>query len=367
MFTCPNCRQRLVRVAGPKGIMFVCPRCGGRAVGMAVIRRSAGEKTAKALWLQGMKKAAAGGKKCPVCGRWMREIPVPVDGRQLLLDLCRDCRFVWFDSREFEQLPVVPEKPTSLRALPMEAREKIAVAQVKLRSEMAKYEEPEAATVGGEPPEEPWKWIPAVFGFPVEIEVEPVQSIPWVTWGLGALLVAVYLLTFRNLEAVIQDLGFIPDQAFRLGGATWLTSFFLHGGPLHLLANTYFLLIFGDNVEDYLGRWRYLALLVLATLCGNLAHMLLDPRGDVPAVGASGGISGVIVFYALQFPRAQLAFFVRWLYWLRMPAYVALLLWIFLQFLGAAVQIQEYSEISSVAHLGGALVGVLAWIVWRNR
>jgi membrane associated rhomboid family serine protease len=75
----------------------------------------------------------------------------------------------------------------------------------------------------------------------------------------------------------------------------------------------------------------------------------------------------VIVFYALQFPRAQLAFFLRWFYWLRIPAFVALAFWLFLQFLGAAVQIEGLSEVSSLAHLGGALVGVLAWIVWRNR
>jgi len=367
MFTCPNCRQRLVRFTGPKGIVFVCPRCGGRAVGMAVVRRWAGERITKALWLRGMKKTDAGGKKCPVCNRWMREIPLPVDGRELRLDLCRDCRFVWFDSQEFEQLPVVPEKPTPEHALPLETRERLAVAQIKRRAEMAKYEEPEGRTFGGTPPEESWKWIPAVFGFPVEIEVEPVQSIPWVTWGLGAVLGLVFLLTFQNLKGVIDQWGFIPDQAYRHGGATWLTGFFLHGGWFHLLANAYFLLIFGDNVEEYLGRWRYLALLVLATFCGDLAHMLLDPRGDVPSVGASGGISGVIVFYALQFPRAQLAFFLRWFYWLRIPAFVALALWIFLQFLGAAVQIEGLSEVSSLAHLGGALVGVLAWIVWRNR
>jgi membrane associated rhomboid family serine protease len=314
-----------------------------------------------------MKKSDAGGKRCPVCGRWMREIPVPVDGRELCLDLCRDCRFVWFDPKEFDQLPVVAEKPSPQRALPLEAREKIAVARVKLRAELAKYEEPEAGTVEGEPPEESWKWIPAVLGFPVEVEVEPVQSIPWVTWGLGALLAVVFLGTFQNLEAVIAQWGFIPDHAFRHGGATWLTGFFLHGGWFHLLANTYFLLIFGDNVEEYLGRWRYLALLILATLCGDLAHMLVEPRGDVPSVGASGGISGVIVFYALQFPRAQLAFFLRWLYWLRMPAFVALALWILLQFLGAGLQIAGLSQVSSLAHLGGALAGVLAWIAWRNR
>lgn len=367
MFACPNCRQRLVRATSPKGVVFVCPNCGGRAVGLAVVRRSAGERIVKSLWLRGMKKTDAGGKRCPVCNRWMREIPVPVDHKDLRLDLCRECQFVWFDAREFEQLPAVAEQPKPLQAIPLEARERLAVAQIQHRAEMPQWEAPEGGGLGGAPPEEPWKWIPAVFGLPVESDIAPVRSIPWLTWGLAAVLALIYLVTFRNLEGVVERLGFVPDQALRLGGATWLTSFFLHGGLLHLLTNGYFLLIFGDNVEDYLGRWRYLALLFFATICGDLAHVLLEPRGDLPSIGASGGISGVIVFYALQFPRAQLAFFVRWFYWLRVPAFVALALWILLQFLGAAVQIEGLSEVSSLAHLGGALAGLVAWIAWRNR
>lgn len=311
-----------------------------------------------------MKKATVGQKRCPVCSRWMQEIPLPVDHQEMRLDLCRQCQFVWFDPHEFEQLPA-SEGPGPPDGLPLEAREKIALAEIRHRAEMAKWERAGGEGSGG-PPEEPWKWVPAAFGWPIEVEVEPVQSIPWLTWGLSAVLVVVYLLTFQNLEGVVQSLGFVPDEAFRLGGATWLTSFFLHAGLLHLISNVYFLLIFGGNVEDHLGRWRFLGLLGLATLCGHLGHLLLEPRRELPAIGASGGISGVIAFYALQFPQARLALLVRWVYWLQMPAYVAFALWIAVQCLVAAMQVEGLSEVSGLAHLGGVLAGVAAWIAWRN-
>src|SRR5207249_4486791 len=116
------------------------------------------------------------------------------------------------------------------------------------------------------------------------------------------------------------------------------TSFFLHGGWVHLLGNLYFLLIFGDNVEDYLGRWRYLLLILLAMIVGDALHVLMDPRSAVPVIGASGGIAGIITFYALKFPRVRLGFLFRF-WWFHMPAYFALIMWVLLQFVGAWLQL----------------------------
>ena len=274
---------------------------------------------------------------------------------------------MWFDAREFKQLPVVAEKPKPLQAAPLEAREANG-RRPDRHAEMAQWEAPEGRGLGGAPPEEPWKWIPVVFGLPVESDVEPVRSIPWLTWGLVVVLALVYLVTFRNLKGVVEQLGFVSGSGVPSRRArTWLTSFFLHAGLLHLLTNGYFLLIFGDNVEDYLGRWRYLALLVLRDDLRRLATCSWSLRGELPSIGASGGISGVIVFYALKFPRVRLAFPWCWFYWVRTPALRRPLLWYLLQFLGAAVQVSGQSNVSSLAHSCGALVGLAAWIVWRNR
>ena len=86
----------------------------------------------------------------------------------------------------------------------------------------------------------------------------------------------------------------------------------------------YFLLAFGHAVENFLRPLRYLALIALAAFIGDLAHIALDPRSQTPCIGASGGIAGVITFYAPNFPRMRLAFLMRWGYvwfrWIRLPA-----------------------------------------------
>ncbi len=99
--------------------------------------------------------------------------------------------------------------------------------------------------------------------------------------------------------------------------------------------------------------------------------MLLIPRGDVPSIGASGGISGLIAFYAFKFPHARLGFLLRFGFifipkWIQFPAWCAFLFWLLLQFLGAFEQISGFSNVSSLAHLGGTAVGVALWRFWRK-
>ena len=98
-------------------------------------------------------------------------------------------------------------------------------------------------------------------------------------------------------------------------------------------------------------------------------HIVTDPQSEIPCVGASGGISGVIVYYALQFPKARLGLLIRYLFvfkWLYFPAYFGLIFWVALQGFGAYLQIQGLSNESALAHLGGAGVGVIAWFIWKG-
>ena len=222
---------------------------------------------------------------------------------------------------------------------------------------------------GREAPEESWKWIPAIYGMPVEQEVKAVRCWPWVTWALAAVMVLTFAFTFANLGPVVEEFGLVPAEALRRGGVTFVTGFFLHAGLFHLIGNVYFLLVFGDNVEDHLGPWRYCLLVAAAAFLGDLLHIVADPRGVVPCVGASGGISGVIVFYALKFPRARLGFMFRWwLYfrWVYMPAWFALILWFLLQLFLAFQQLAGFGSVSALAHLGGAGIGLGAWLLWRE-
>lgn len=175
---------------------------------------------------------------------------------------------------------------------------------------------------------------------------------------------------FTHLDAVVGRWGFIPAEAFRWGGLTLLTSFFLHGGIWHLVGNLYFLLIFGDNVEDYIGRWRFGALILGSAIAGDLVHLLFDPGSDVPAIGASGGISGILLFYALRFPQARLGFLFRFSFdfrWIQIPAWGALAFWLGLQLLLLWFQWKGVGQVAATAHLGGALAGVGFWYWWRHH
>jgi membrane associated rhomboid family serine protease len=236
---------------------------------------------------------------------------------------------------------------------------------------MRQEAEREHRMLDGDPiPDEPWEWIPAMLGLPVLEESPGLNLWPWLTIGLAVAITAVFLMTLGHLSAVIADLGFVPAAWGRHGGLTFITSFFLHGDPWHLISNVYFLLLFGRNVEDDLGGWQYLVLLILAAFVGALTHLLMYPESTVPCIGASGGISGVITYYALRFPRARLGFFIRWGWygrWVQLPAYVALLCWFALQLWLVVEQHLGVSQIGATAHLGGAMTGFVAWLLWKAR
>ena len=264
-------------------------------------------------------------------------------------------------------LKEVPRRPLAAAPeLPQKVREMLAIAKVE---QLAK--EAEGPDFDSAPPDETWKQIAAFLGVPVELDSMPRARRPWATWVLGAVIIGVSLFAFTRLREMVMQFGLVPAEATRLHGLTFVTSFFLHAGIIHLVGNIYFLFVFGDDVENFLRPLRYLALIALAAFVGDLAHIALDPRSQIPCIGASGGIAGVITFFALNFPRVRLAFLMRWWFvwfrWIRLPAWFGLVLWILFQLIGALEQRAGMSSVSSIAHLGGAAVGVVAWLLWKKQ
>ncbi len=367
MSVCPKCNQRLIRTKSDRGFFFRCPACDGRAVGLSVLRRAIPPDFVRGLWVKARRGEGTRGQRCPICRRATIEIPVPVDGQDVPLDICVGCQFVWFDPHEFEHFPTQPrqEEPSDRDRLPEKVREAMAMADLKL-DEARRC----GGDFGGQEPEETWKYIPALFGLPVEHDVHPIRCWPWITWTLAAVMVLTFALSFANLREVVEQYGLVPAQMWRHGGLTLPSSFFLHAGLLHLIGNAYFLLVFGDNVEDQVGRWRYVLLVAAAALAGDLLHVAADPRSMIPCIGASGGISGVIVFYALKFPRARLGFMVRyWMVfrWFHVPAWSALIAWFLWQLFLAYHQLAGAGHVSALAHLGGAGAGLVGWLFWREN
>lgn len=357
---CPSCSIDLNKKKIPGGgIFWQCSGCNGRAATLPLLRRQVDPAFIRSLWQQAGQGAPTGLRSCPCCRETMREIAGPAGQDGLVLDLCRSCQLVWFDAGELASLPPPPPPPEPPPPLPPEVRERLAQLKIeKLRS---------AAT---EAPAAWWQWLPGVLGLPVELNQSAVSQRPWYTWSIALLIALISLIGLANLEETVQLLGLIPAQFERHLGLTLISSFFIHAGLLHLAGNLYFFLIFADNVEDFLGRDRFLLLLVAATLLGNAAHILADPASTTPCVGASGGISGILAFYALQFPQARLGLFIRIVSfhgrWLRIPAWLAAIAWVLLQLLLLWLQLAGKGHVSALAHLGGATAGVAFWFWIRH-
>ncbi len=212
----------------------------------------------------------------------------------------------------------------------------------------------------------------------------PRYSTPYVTYFIIALNVVVFLFELsvgmqgqRALNAMIYEFGVVPrhferalagSAAYSLPGLflSTLTSMFLHGGWLHIIGNMWFLWIFGDNIEDYLGHLRYLLFYLASGVAAALSHVLLNAGSNVPTVGASGAIAGVMGAYFVLYPKARvltlvplIVFFTFW--WI--PAWVMLGYWFVVQFLmGAATSItvsQSTGGVAVWAHVGGFITGII--------
>lgn len=202
--------------------------------------------------------------------------------------------------------------------------------------------------------------------FPIRDNI-PSRSLPVLNITNILVCTVIYFKTMFMLEAYILKYGFIPSVfQFDAFGNLYrvITSMYLHGGVAHLVSNMLALYIFGDNVEDRLGKIGYIVLYIGSGVSGAALHYLTDPWSPIPAIGASACISGVIGAYVLMFPRARietlvfLFFFVGRVY---MPAFFYVFLWLLTQVQGALITFASglSGGVGWFAHLGGFLFGFM--------
>lgn len=354
MLKCPSCQSDLEQFKGRSCIYFNCPTCHGRSATVSLLRKKVSRQTVNSLWLTAKSGEAPLKRLCPDCKQLMSEVMVVTENGDQLIDVCVRCQFVWFDSCEYDKFPLLPEKQTEYSGLSQEARECLAFIKTEQIAEQAKDDCGSEST-----PDEWWHWIPGLLGMPIEHGIG-LSKLPLMTWSLVGLIVFVSLCSFSNLYAVVNQFGLIPVEFGRYCGGTLISSFFIHGSLMHLIGNMYFLLIFGDDVEDYLGKRKFLLLLFVSALVGGFMHILIDPSSTTPCIGASGGISGIITFYGLAFPKMKVSFLIR-VYlqfrWIKVSAFWLFVIWGVLQLSGLVDQVNGLSNVSAMAHIGGALSG----------
>jgi membrane associated rhomboid family serine protease len=204
------------------------------------------------------------------------------------------------------------------------------------------------------------------------IRSETYPIINYVLIALNILAFLVEQLQGRNLNEFIFTYGLVPARysvpqisaQFTSGQQViaFLAFMFLHGGFFHLLGNMWFLYIFGDNVEDRLGHFRYLVFYLLCGWASGISYLVLNWASQVPTIGASGAIAGVMGAYFILYPRAKVLTLVPiffFLYFIKIPAFLFLGVWFLFQSLSAAALSAQTSGIAWWAHVSGFIFGII--------
>ena len=214
-------------------------------------------------------------------------------------------------------------------------------------------------------------YVSAVF-IPLR-DLNPTARRPIVTWTLIALNVAVFAYQLSEGDGFAARWGVTAaDLVGDPGAASYsrlFTSMFVHIGWLHLLGNLWFLHVFGDNVEDELGRGPFLAFYLASGLAAVATHIAIDPASKLPMVGASGAIAGVLGGYLVLYPRARVVALVL-VFFVELPAWVFLFVWFGLQLVNAfysLAQVESGGDVAFFAHVGGFVTGLAMVLALRRH
>ena len=224
-----------------------------------------------------------------------------------------------------------------------------------------------------------------MFFFPL-FDDNPTQRQPYVSWLIIATCIIVFfwqesLAPASEREAIFQ-LGFIPanasgiaplpaDFALLPAWMTIFTSMFLHGGWMHIGGNMLYLWIFGDNVEESMGRFKFVLFYALCGIAAALAQSAVDPASRIPMIGASGGIAGILGAYLMLHPIAAIRTFVLIIIFVRfinLPAWIILSIWIGGQFVAVPNALaSDGGGVAYFAHIGGFAAGMLLIPFFKRR
>jgi len=214
--------------------------------------------------------------------------------------------------------------------------------------------------------------------FPIGDDNSARRTFPVVTYGLIALNVLFFLVELSGGDAFIQQWSVVPRRLIANPASdfpTIFTSMFMHAGWLHLLGNMLYLWIFGDNVEDRMGHGRFLAFYLLCGIAAALGQTLTVPHSQIPMVGASGAVAGVMGAYFVLYPHSRivtlLPIFIFWQI-IEVPAIFFLGVWFLMQFLSGVGSIatatggEPAGGVAFWAHVAGFAAGLIGVFIFRQ-
>jgi len=220
--------------------------------------------------------------------------------------------------------------------------------------------------------------------FPIHDE-NPIRIIPFVTYTIWGCCIAAFLWQITQSaevqQAIVYALGAIPAVLF--GGfnlepelvwvpttLTMFSSMFLHGGWMHLIGNMLYLWVFGNNIEAAMGHVRFIVFYALCGVAAVLAQALPDTSSQIPMIGASGAISGVLGAYMLLYPMARVTVIIPiiiMLYRIKIPALLVLGVWFLMQLYSSLTTSSEGGGVAFGAHIGGFIAGMILIPLFKYR
>jgi membrane associated rhomboid family serine protease len=349
---CPKCRLGMRPLRLGEVEVDLCPACMGMWFDARELSRAAGLKFDDSVTGAALSAGRRTQHRCPCCAVYLYEREVE-KGSGIFIDQCPHCAGVFTDKGEFGSIQAFFRKAGApVRRVEIDSNGRREGAPVTLDSESS--------------------WLVLfqyLTGLPLEVDLPQTLFPPVVTALIVANVAALIASYAFGLKETVLALGLVPaDVTAGRHIYTFLTSMFLHGGIFHLIGNMYFLYVTGDNVEERLGWWQFLCFYLVAGVAADLAHVVGWPGSGIPAVGASGAISGVIGAYVVFFPSVR--FQMRWFYFFwkhitfRWPVWVYFGLWVLVQALFAALGVPG---VAWWAHIGGFVFGVAVALYLRSR
>jgi membrane associated rhomboid family serine protease len=207
--------------------------------------------------------------------------------------------------------------------------------------------------------------------FPIGDDNSGRRTVPLVTYALVALNVLFFFVELSGGDAFIKRWAFVPSRflANLFGNLlTLFTSMFMHAGWVHLGGNMLYLWIFGDNVEDRFGHIKFTIFYLLCGLAATFAQLAFSLGSNVPNLGASGAIAGVLGAYILLFPKGKVKV-LQGQQVIQVPALIAIGMWIVLQFfsgIGSIANTAQTGGVAYMAHIGGFLAGFVLTFLFRG-
>ena len=259
-------------------------------------------------------------------------------GFQVEVDTCSSCSGVWLDSEELEKVTHSPAIANALLELDKPVKKRTWLFQI--LSQM-----------------------------PVEYNLKPKKA-PWVTYSLILLNLLIFISYYSGVvgEYYAYDNFSLHSNQVSHGNQLWtlLTHMYMHGGVMHLVGNMYFLYIIGDNLEEALGRSKFILYYTLCGFAAAAAQILADPSSVIPMVGASGAIAGLFGMYLLWFRHASLTFMIV-IYQKKVSPLIFFAIWLAINIFGLYTASENGGGVAYWAHIGGFIAGIVIGLMVKKH